>query len=130
MNNPYGLMLDDASLRWAAAQGVPESVIAAVRLLHERSVDKIVVRLTTAELDQIIKIVGRSPRDYPPGTYAALKEQRQRRSVRSQPHAPLPLKGPLHLPRVSTPALGARDPLIPKGLRGRAPRPGARESVS
>jgi len=28
MANPYGITLDDASLRWAAAEGLPESVIA------------------------------------------------------------------------------------------------------
>jgi hypothetical protein len=26
MANPYGIKLDDQSLRWAAAEGVPESV--------------------------------------------------------------------------------------------------------
>ena len=36
-----GIALDDASLRWAAAEGVSETVIAAVLLLHERRVDEI-----------------------------------------------------------------------------------------
>jgi hypothetical protein len=68
MANPYGITLDDGSHRWAAAEGVPETVIAAICLLHdERSVHEIVARLTPAELDQVIKIVGRSPRGYPPG---------------------------------------------------------------
>jgi hypothetical protein len=80
MANPYGITLDDHSLRWAAAEDVPESVIAAICLLDEKSVDEIVARLTTAELDQVIKIVGRSPRGYTPGAYDALKEQRHRRS--------------------------------------------------
>ena len=35
--------------------------------------DEIVAMLTTAELEQVIKIVGRSPTCYPPGAYAALK---------------------------------------------------------
>ncbi len=61
MANPYGITLDDASLRWAAAEGVPESVIAAVCLLGPKSVDEIVARLTTDELGQVIKIAGRSP---------------------------------------------------------------------
>ena len=49
MANLYGITLDDASLRWAAAEGVPESVIAAICLLDEKSVGEIVARLTTAE---------------------------------------------------------------------------------
>ena len=60
MTNPYGVVLDDASLRWAAAESVPETVIAAICLLETRSVDEIVARLTPAELQQVIKIVGRS----------------------------------------------------------------------
>jgi hypothetical protein len=83
MGNPFGITLDDDRLRWAAAKGVPKSVIAAICLLHdERSVDEIVARLTTAELEQIIKIAGRSPQVYPPGAYAALKEERHRRSMK------------------------------------------------
>jgi len=31
MNNPYGLALDDASLRWTAAESVPETVIGIVQ---------------------------------------------------------------------------------------------------
>jgi hypothetical protein len=77
--NPYGIQLDDEALRWAAAEGVPVSVIAAIRLLHERSVDQIAARLTTAELEMVISIAGRSPQIYPPGAYAALKEERVRR---------------------------------------------------
>jgi hypothetical protein len=53
MPNAYGVVLDDASLRWAAAEGVSEAVIA------------------------VIKIVGRCPRCYPPGAYDALKAQRR-----------------------------------------------------
>ena len=76
VGNPYGITLDDASLRWAAAEGVSESVIAAICLLDEKSVGEIVARLTTAELEQVFEIVGRSPRGYAPGAYDALKEQR------------------------------------------------------
>jgi hypothetical protein len=79
--NPYGIQLDDEALRWAAAEGVPEAVVAAIRLLHERSVDQIAARLTTAELEQVIKIAGRSPQIYPSGAYDALKEERVRRSM-------------------------------------------------
>ena len=77
MTNPYGVVLDDASVRWAAAESVPETVIAAICLLETRSVDEIVARLTPAELEQVIKIVGRSPRGYPPGAYDALKGHRR-----------------------------------------------------
>jgi hypothetical protein len=77
MTNPYGVVLDDASLRWAAAESVPETVIAAICLLETRSVDEIVARLTPAELEQVIKIVGRCPRGYPPGAYDALKGHRR-----------------------------------------------------
>jgi hypothetical protein len=79
--NPYGIQLDDEARRWATAENVPESVIAAICLLHEKSVDQIVARLTTAELEQVIKIAGRSPQIYPPGAYVALKEERLRRSM-------------------------------------------------
>jgi hypothetical protein len=57
MGNPY---LDDASLRWAAAEGVPEAVIAAICLLPERNIDDIVTKLSSAELEHVIKIVGLS----------------------------------------------------------------------
>jgi len=80
--NPFGITLDDAPLRWAAAEGVPESVIAAICLRHERSVEEIVAHLTTGELDQVLKIAGRSPQCYPPGAYAALKEQGRSRTMK------------------------------------------------
>ena len=74
--NPYGIALDDASLRWAAAEGVCEAVIAAICLLDQRSVDEIVAKLSPVELEHVIKIVGRSPRAYSPGAYEALKGKR------------------------------------------------------
>jgi hypothetical protein len=70
MSNPYGITLDDASLRWAAAEGVPEAVIAAISLLPERSTDEIVANLSPVELEHVFKILGRSPRGYPPGATA------------------------------------------------------------
>jgi hypothetical protein len=85
MTNPYGVVLDDASRRWAAAESMPETVIAAICLLDTRSVDEIVARLTPAELEQVIKIVGRCPRGYPPGAYDALKGHRRTPSPRPQP---------------------------------------------
>jgi hypothetical protein len=76
MPNPYGVVLDDESLRWATAESVSEAVIAAICLLETKSVGEIVARLTPAELEQVIKIVGRCPRCYPPGAYDALKARR------------------------------------------------------
>jgi len=76
MRNRFGVLLYRDDVRWAAAEGVSESVIAAVLLLHERSVQQIVAELSAAELEQVIKLVGRSPRAYPPGTLDALKQGR------------------------------------------------------
>jgi hypothetical protein len=62
MTNRFGALLNPDEMRWAAAEGVCEGVIAAVLLLHERSVEQIVAELSPAELEQVIKLVGRSPR--------------------------------------------------------------------
>jgi hypothetical protein len=75
MANPYGITLDDDALRWAAAEGVSETVIAAVHLLPERGVDEVVAKLTAPELERVIKLVGLSPSCYPPGTFEALKSK-------------------------------------------------------
>ena len=61
MTNRFGVLLHPDDVRWAAAEGVSETVIAAVLLLHERSVDEIVLKLSAAELEQLIELVGRSP---------------------------------------------------------------------
>jgi hypothetical protein len=45
MSNSFGITLDPASVRWA----LPETVIAAVLLLHEKSVDEIVAKLVPRE---------------------------------------------------------------------------------
>ena len=76
MTNRFGVLLHPDDVRWAAAEGVPEDVIAAVLLLHERRVDEIVPSLSAAEIEQVIKLVGRSPSVYPPGTLEALKSKR------------------------------------------------------
>jgi hypothetical protein len=68
-------------VRWAAAEGVHETIIAAVLLLHERSVEEIASKLRPGELEHAIKLVGRCPSCYPPGTLDALKGRR---------HAPSP----------------------------------------
>jgi hypothetical protein len=80
MTNAFAVVLDNEALRWAAAEGVPETVIAAVLLLEEwgigGGIDEIVTKLRPSELEQVIKLVGRSPSCYPPGTFDALKGRR------------------------------------------------------
>ena len=76
MTNRFAVLLHPDDVRWAAAEGVSEDVIAAVLLLHQRRVDEIVPKLSAAELEQVIKLVGRSPRVYPPGTLDALKQRK------------------------------------------------------
>ena len=111
MANPYGVLLDDASLRWAAAESVSEAVIAAICLLETRSVDEIVPKLTPTEPEQVIKIVGRCPRSYPPGAYDALKAWR----------TPSPTPKPSE--RVNpTGALGKLSPPSNRRRRRRRPR--------
>jgi hypothetical protein len=76
MSNRFGIELDQTSLRWAAAEGVSETVIAAVSLLHQRSVEEIAGKLTSAELVDVTRLVSRCPSCYPPGAYDALKSRR------------------------------------------------------
>jgi hypothetical protein len=72
MTNRFGVDLYPKEVRWAAAEGVSEDVIAAVLLLHERSVEEIVPQLSPLELEKVIVLVGRSPRLYPRGILEAL----------------------------------------------------------
>jgi hypothetical protein len=76
MTNRFGFDLYPKEVRWAAAEGVSEDVIAAVLLLHERSVEEIVPQLSPSELEKVIELVGRSPRLYPRGILEALHLQR------------------------------------------------------
>ena len=76
MSNAFGFVLDEASVRRAAVEGVPETVIAAIYLLHERSVEDVASKLTSSELGHVIRLVGRCPSCYPPGTLDALKSKR------------------------------------------------------
>ena len=76
MSNRFDILLHPDDVRWAAAEGVSETVIAAVLLLHERSVEQIVAELSAVELEQLIRLVGRSPRVYPPSTLDVLKHRR------------------------------------------------------
>ena len=64
MTNAFEVVLDSAGMRRAAAEDVPETVIAAIYLLHERSVADIVAKLTPGELEQVIRLVGRCPSCY------------------------------------------------------------------
>ena len=84
--NLFGIALDQASLRWAAAEGVTETVIAAVSLLQERSVEEITGKLTPAELADVTRLVSRCPSCYPPGAYDALKAWRNAASAELDPH--------------------------------------------
>jgi hypothetical protein len=61
MTNRFGLDLCPKEVRWAAAEGVSEDVIAAVLLLHERSVEEIVPQLSPLELEKVIELVGATP---------------------------------------------------------------------
>ena len=56
-----------------------QDVIAAVLLLHERSVDEIAPQLTATELGQVIVLVGRSPRLYARGALEPLENKRPTR---------------------------------------------------
>jgi hypothetical protein len=76
MTSCFGLKLHPKDVRWAAAEGVSQDVIAAVLLLHEPSVDDIAPQLNAVELEQVIVLVGRSPRLYAPGTLEALESKR------------------------------------------------------
>ena len=60
MTNRFGLDLYPKEVRWAAAEGVSQDVIAAVLLLHDRSVHEIVPRLSATELEKVIELVTRS----------------------------------------------------------------------
>ena len=76
MSNAFVFVLDEASVRRAAVEGVPETVIAAIYLLHERSVGEVAAKLKPDELEHVIRLVGRCPSCYPPGTLDALKTKR------------------------------------------------------
>jgi hypothetical protein len=62
MTTRFGFGLSPEEERWAKAEGVTKDVIGAVLLLHERPVDEIAPQLDRTELEQVTKLVGRSPR--------------------------------------------------------------------
>jgi len=91
MKNRFGLLLDAQDARWATAEGVSETIIAAVLLLHEKSVDEVAAKLRPDELAHVVRFVSRCPTCYPPGTLAALRSLRptsQRPSVGTSNHQP------------------------------------------
>ena len=117
--NAFGFALDDASVRRAAVEGVPETVIAAIYLLHERSVGEIAAKLRPDELEHVIGLVGRCPSCYPPGALDDLKSRRA---------APVtPLTGTLP-PKVTAKEEAAAHP-HPQHRRP-PPRPEARQGTT
>ena len=88
MTNRFGVDLHPKEVRWAAAEGVTE--IAAVLLLHERSVEEIVPQLSPLELEKVIELVGRSPRLYPRGILEALDQHRSLTASALTPQSVLP----------------------------------------
>jgi hypothetical protein len=82
MSNRFGVKLDPKDVRWAAAEGVSQDVIAAVLLLHERSIEEIAPILSAREFEKVIELVGRSPRLYPGGILEALERGRGLTSAR------------------------------------------------
>jgi hypothetical protein len=114
MTNRFGVELHPKDIRWAAAEGVSQDVIAAVLLLHERSVDEIAPQLTAVELEQVIVLVGRSPRVYARGTLEALESKRARSRP---PPAEAPSNGAHPDRRGASTDAGVGDP------RGRLARP-------
>jgi hypothetical protein len=111
MTNAFGVELHSESVRWAAAEGVSETVIAAVLLLHERSVDEIASKLRPDELEQLIKLVGRCPSSYPTGALDALKAGCPERPSASPRTKPAAEGQPGHTPRTDNPRrLEARMP--------------------
>ena len=100
--------------------------------------DKIVAKLSPVELEQVVKIIGRSPRGYPPGAYDALKGKRnlaspQPPTARLSPNvAPKPSRPAAHTnpdterriltrrftaPEVPTSERGAATTVLARGLR-------------
>ena len=90
MTNRFGFDLYPKEVRWAAAESVSEDVIAAVLLLHERSVEEIVPQLSRLELEKVIELVGRSPRLYPRGILEALDQHRSLTASALTPQSVLP----------------------------------------
>ena len=112
MSNAFGFVLDDTSVRRAAVEGVSQNVIAAIYLLHERSVGEVAAKLRPDELEHVIRLVGRCPSCYPAGTLDALKSKR--------------VASPTHVVGSTPPSAGAKDELAHPACRRAPTRPDAR----
>jgi hypothetical protein len=133
LTNRFGFELHPQDIRWAAAEGVSQDVIAAVLLLHEHSVDEIAPRLTATELEQTIVLVGRSPRLYARGTLEALERggpRRARRRLKSSNPTLSRAKRPRHLttaerrPLTPAPANHGDTMSVPLSEQAQAPNRG------
>jgi hypothetical protein len=75
--NPYGITLDRTWTKWAAKQGVPDTIAAALYLISEnRKTDEVVVKLRPSEIERVIDIVQCWPDRFPPGALAAIRRRR------------------------------------------------------
>jgi hypothetical protein len=90
-------------------------VIAAVLLLHERSVEEIVPQLSPLELEKVIELVGRSPRLYPRGILEALDQHRSLMASALTPQSVLP-------------SAAAKEEAKPSASAAHPPRSGAQPS--
>jgi hypothetical protein len=123
MTNRFGFDLYPKEVRWAAAEGVSEDVIAAVLLLHEHSVEEIAPQLSPLELEKVIELVGRSPRLYPRGILEALDQHKN-----SLASAPITQSVPPNAAskEEAAPSAGARHPPTsdaqPSSRTGLSPR--------
>jgi hypothetical protein len=67
MTNRFGFTLEPHEIRWAAAEGASEDVIAAVLLLHDRSVDEIAPQLVSPRLSKSRSSLAEAPACIPVG---------------------------------------------------------------
>jgi hypothetical protein len=80
MANAYRITLDHRWAQWAATEGVPETITAALQLIaRDHAVDAVAAGLTPAELERVIEIVRPCGVDtFPRGALAVLEGCRQR----------------------------------------------------
>ena len=81
MTNRFGVELHPKDVRWAAAEGVSQDVIAAVLLLHERSVDEIAPQLSAPNLSRRSCSLAARPAFTRRGTLEALESKRATRTA-------------------------------------------------
>ena len=122
LRDAFGVVLDSASMRWAAAEGMPEMVIAGVLLLHEGSVDEIAAKLVPANWSRSSSSSG--------GVQAAIRLERSTPSKagdkpgrRSTSRALRPMWHPVGPLRGSCPTLSTCAEPPSAGLQGSASVP-------